>query len=104
MIVFMDRHNVTLVDREHSRREAEHPWRSWYKSPIWKTIKRHRLVEEPNCRQCASEGKMVPASHVAHIEHHQGKWALFVKYDNTQSVCHKHLAELRHSRHGGLAH
>ena len=58
----------------------------------------------PNCRQCASEGKMVPASHVAHIEHHQGKWALFVKYDNTQSVCHKHLAELRHSRHGGLAH
>ena len=103
MIVSMHRHNITLVDREHGR-EAEHPWRSWYKSPIWKTIKRHRLVEEPNCRQCASEGKMVPASHVAHIEHHRGDWALFAKYDNTQSLCHKHLVQRRHSRPGGLAH
>jgi len=53
----MDRHNVTLVDREHSRREAEHPWRSWYKSPIWKTIKRHRLVEDPIVDNVLAKGK-----------------------------------------------
>ena len=43
----MDRHNINFIDRyEDGRRKAEHSWRSWYKSPIWKTIKRHRLVEE----------------------------------------------------------
>ena len=90
----MDRHNINLSDhREHNRHKADCPWRAWYKSPIWKTIKRHRLVEEPNCRKCASEGKTVPASHVAHIEHHQGEWALFAKYDNTKSLCHKHLSQ-----------
>ena len=101
----MDRHNINLSDRrEHNRRKAECPWRAWYKSPIWKTIKRHRLVEEPNCRKCATEGRTVPASHVAHIEHHKGEWAFFAKYDNTQSLCHKHLSQHRHSNPGNLAH
>jgi hypothetical protein len=100
----MHRHNIDLADREQSRGKAEHPWRSWYKSPIWKAIKRHRLVEEANCRKCASEGKTVPATNVAHIVHHQGDWALFAKYDNTQSLCHKHLIQHRHSGPGGLAH
>jgi len=103
-MVFVDRSNVVLADREHTRQKTEHPWRSWYKSPIWKTIKRHRLVEEPNCRKCASEGTPVPASHVAHSEHHRGDWALFAKYANTQSLCHKHLVQHRHSRPGDLAH
>jgi 5-methylcytosine-specific restriction enzyme A len=96
----MDPHNVKLANRDHSS-QAE--WRSWYRSPIWKTIKRHRLVEEPKCRKCASEGKAVPATHVTHIEHHQGDWALFTKYDNTQSLCHKHLVRRRHSGPGDLA-
>jgi len=101
----LNRHNINLSGhREHSRRKAECAWRSWYKSPIWKTIKRHRLVDEPNCRKCASEGKTVPASYVAHVEHHQGEWALFAKYDNTQSLCHKHLTEHRHSNPGSLVH
>ena len=43
------------------------PWRSWCKSPIWKSIRRHRLAEEPHCRQCALEGRTVVASHVDHI-------------------------------------
>jgi 5-methylcytosine-specific restriction protein A len=103
-MVFMDRSNIVLADREHIRQNTEHPWRAWYKSPIWKTIKRHRLIEEPNCRKCASEGKAVPASHVAHIQHHRGDWALFATYANTQSLCHKHLVQHRHSRLGGLAH
>ena len=103
-LFFMDRHNIDRIDhREDGRRKAEHPLRSWYKSPIWKTIKRHRLVEEPNCRKCASEGKAMPASHVAHIENHRNDWALFTKYDNTQSLCHKHLIHHRHSSADGLA-
>src|ERR1700745_3953492 len=94
----MDQQSINLSDRERSRRKPEHPWSSWYKSPIWKSIKRHRLVEEPNCRKCASEGKTVPACLVVHIEHHQGDWVLFARYDNTQSLCQKHLVQHKHLR------
>jgi hypothetical protein len=65
-------------------------WRTWYKSPIWKAIKRHRLIQEPNCRLCAQEGRTVIATHVAHIEPHRGKWSLFASYENTQSLCARH--------------
>ena len=81
----MDRLNINRIDqREDGKLKAEHPLRSWYKSPIWKAIKRHRLVQEPNCRKCANEGKSRPARHVAHIENHRNDWALFAKYANTQ--------------------
>ena len=66
---------------------AEPPWRSWCKSPTWKSIRRHRLADEPQCRQCAIEGRTVAASHVDHIEPHLGQWLLFFKYENTQSLC-----------------
>ena len=52
-----------------------------YKSPIWKSIRRHRLHEEPQCRECAIEGRTVPASHVDHIEPHRGEWSLFMQYE-----------------------
>ena len=100
--MYMDQHGSNLANREDSRREAEHQWRSWYKSPVWKTIKRHKLVEEPNCRKCASYGETVPASYVAHLEYHRGDWALFAKYDNTQSLCHKHFVQQRRSGYGSL--
>jgi 5-methylcytosine-specific restriction enzyme A len=69
---------------------AEPPWRSWCKSPTWKSIRRHRLADEPQCRQCAIEGRTVAASHVDHIEPHLGQWLLFFKYENTQSLCPHH--------------
>jgi hypothetical protein len=95
----MDLNGINLASRADSERG---PWRSWYKSPVWKTIKRHKLVEEPNCRKCASEGETVPASYVAHLEYHRGDWALFAKYDNTQSLCHKHFVQQRRSGYGSL--
>lgn len=80
-----DRHGL-----HDSRRKVEQPWRSWCKSPTWKSIRRHRLVKEPQCRQCAIEGRTVAASHVDHIEPHLGEWSLFFKYENTQSLCVRH--------------
>src|SRR6187200_637094 len=67
-------YNIELtidLNRGHdTRRRAEPPWRSWCKSPIWKSIRRHRLAEEPGCRQCAIEGRTVVASHVDHVDPH----------------------------------
>lgn len=82
---------TTDRDRSHdTKHRGEPPWRAWYKSPIWKSIRRHRLAEEPRCRQCMIEGRTAAASHVDHINPHLGQWALFFKYENTQSLCTRH--------------
>ena len=76
-----------LGRREGSTTKRAEPWREWYKSPIWKSIKRHRLVQEPNCRLCVQEGRTVIATHVAHV---QPLESLFTSYENTQSLCARH--------------
>jgi hypothetical protein len=68
-------------------------WREWYKSPVWKSIKRHRLVQEPSCRLCAQEGQNVIATHVAHVRPYEGHKSLFTSYENTQSLCARHYKE-----------
>ena len=86
-----------------TRRRGEQPWRSWCKSPTWKSIRRHRLSEEPECRQCAIEGRKVTASHVDHVEPHLGQWLLFFRYENTQSLCaHHHNMTRQHEKRGQL--
>ena len=101
----MPHYNIGLtidLDRWHdTRRRVEPPWRSWCKSPTWKSIRRHRLAEEPRCRQCAIEGRIVAASHVDHIEPHLGQWLLFFKYENTQSLCAHHHHRLNHTEKRG---
>src|SRR4029079_15009737 len=88
----MVEHSISpKLERDRSRRDRrEQPWASWYRSPIWKAIKSHRLAAEPQCRECAVEGRAEPASHVDHIEPHQGEESLFMQYENTQSLCRHH--------------
>ena len=88
---------LTIESHQHNGKE-ERPWRSWYKSPVWKAIRRHRLAEEPQCRECASEGRTVAAGHVDHVEPHGAEWSLFMKYENTQSLCDHHHNAHRHQR------
>ena len=90
----MPHYNTGLTidrDRWHDTRRGVEPlWHSWCKSPIWKSIRRHRLAEEPRCRQCTIEGRTVAANYVDHINPHLGQWLLFFKYENTQSLCAYH--------------
>src|SRR6476661_5357720 len=97
--------DVLESDRpRHDTRRIKRPWDSWSRSPIWKSIRRHRLVEEPQCRECAIEGRTVPANHVDHVEPHRGEWSLFMQYDNTQSLClHHHNAHRYQERSGKAA-
>ena len=76
--------------RYRRKPSLEHPWRVWFKSPVWKSIRRHRLAQEPRCRQCAIEGGVVTASHVGHVGSHKGEPSLFFNYANTQSLCARH--------------
>jgi hypothetical protein len=92
----------TFDQWDNSNPRAEPSWRSWHKSPIWKSIKRHRLAAEPCCRYCAMEGRTVVASYVDHVRPHSGQWLVFIKYENTQSLCSHHhhvLKQARRSRH-----
>jgi len=73
--------NIDFGSWQHNTPRADPPWRSWCKSPIWKSIRRHRLAEEPLCRQCAIEGRTVAASHVDHVDPHRGQLLLFFKYE-----------------------
>jgi hypothetical protein len=62
--------------RHDTRRVEQAAWASWYRLPIWKSIRRHRLAEEPQCRECAIEGRTVAVGHVDHVEPHRGDWSL----------------------------
>jgi 5-methylcytosine-specific restriction enzyme A len=75
---------------QDTRRPVEPLWRCWCKSPIWKSIRRHRLAEEPRCRQCAIEGRTEAANYVDHVKPHLGRRSLFFQYENTQSLCAHH--------------
>lgn len=79
-----------MIEPEDLKRGKEPPWREWYRSPIWKAIKRHRLTEAPHCQECAKVGREVAATRVAHVEPHRGDKCLFMKYENTQSLCDRH--------------
>ena len=103
----MTQHSISpKLERDrsgHDTRRNEQAWASWYKSPIWKSIRRHRLAEESQCRECAIEGRTLPASHVDHIEPHQGEWSLFMQYENTQSLCLRHHNAHRYQERCGNA-
>jgi hypothetical protein len=92
----MPNRNNSIFKAELDPRHNIHSWRCWYKTPTWKSIRRHRLAQEPRCRACAAEGQTVVASHVDHVEPPQGEWSLFVKYENTRSLCARHHNALRH--------
>ena len=103
----MTQHSLSpKLERDRSRhdtRRVEQAWTAWYRSPIWKSIRRHRLAEEPHCRDCEIEGRTVPASHVDHIEPHRGEWLLFMQYENTQSLCLRHHNAHRYQEKCGNA-
>jgi hypothetical protein len=84
-----------LGGHESSTTKRLQLWREWYKSPIWKSIKRHRLIQEPNCRICGQEGRPVSATHVAHVRPYEGHESLFTSYENTQSLCARHYKQQR---------
>ena len=103
----MTQHSISpKLERDRSRhdtRRVEQAWASWYRSPIWKSIRRHRLAEEPQCRECAIEGRTIPANQVDHIEPHRGEWSLFMQYENTQSLCRRHHNAHRYQERSGKA-
>lgn len=69
-------------DRDAGRRRDQ-PWRAWYNTETWQSLRAIQLARQPTCEAC----RRAPAT-VAHHRHpHGGRWELFADPSNLQSVC-----------------
>lgn len=68
------------------RRDAEKPWRRWYKLQRWKTLRLIVLARFPSCTRCLPE-RVTPSTVADHIKPHRGDPALFWDLDNLTGLC-----------------
>ena len=83
-------------------RKPSAPRLSYYSHKAWKDLRKLRLQAEPLCRLCREQHQLTPATIVDHITPHRGDWALFIAYDNTQSLCvtHHNVSKQRDEHRG----
>src|SRR4029453_6963080 len=85
------------------RSAAAQAYRSWYKTPQWRELRRRRLEAEPLCRTCRRLGRNIPATIVDHIRAHKGDAGLFFAFANTQSLCVTHHSSNKQRAERGIA-
>ncbi len=83
----MSRRNADVQRAYDYRREQSLPWRKWYRTAAWQSIRKRRMAADPLCVRCLAHGKTVPTTTINHIKPHRGDRALFFCYGNTESVC-----------------
>lgn len=70
-----------------SRRVTPSTYASPYNSKRWRTERLEHLRNEPFCRFCAEQGRMIPAAVIDHIKPWRGDLSLFWNRANWQSLC-----------------
>jgi len=53
-------------------RRLNQPWRAWYQTKEWQSIRARQLHQEPSCRLCSEASVRTPATVVDHIDPHRG--------------------------------
>lgn len=91
----MTPHQQAQLVRARAREERMHDMHArLYKLAEWRDpvigMRIRRLREEPTCRECRAERRVSAATDVDHVIPHKGSIALFMDYENTQSLCHSH--------------
>lgn len=59
----------------------------WYTKPRWRERRARQLRNEPLCRFCVKQGRVVAADVADHVEPHKGDEGKFW-YGELQSLCH----------------
>ena len=72
-------------DFDRYRRKAK-PWRRFYGTVEWQTLRTAQLIAEPYCERCQPKGYVVRATVVHHKKPHRGDWQLFVTGE-LESLC-----------------
>lgn len=76
------------ASREYElRRRATKPWRKWYTTPQWQSLRANQLSKQPLCERCLSRGIVTRATVAHHIEPHKGNPTLFYNPANLASSC-----------------
>ena len=58
-----------------------------YSSRAWRKLRDRKREANPLCEPCERNGKVTAATSVDHIKKHEGDRALFLDWDNLQSIC-----------------
>ena len=74
------------ANKAYEERRKLLPWRSWYGTARWQSIRALQLQDEPLCRRCQVAERVVPATVCDHITPHKGDLALFW-HGPFQSLC-----------------
>lgn len=82
---------LTQRTASHRKRDADAkrrdtPWRAWYKTPRWKSLREAQLSLQPLCQMCLEDEVVEAATACDHVEPHRGDEALFW-HGALQSLC-----------------
>jgi hypothetical protein len=73
------------------------PWRQWYGTPRWRTLRKGQLADQPLCQFCAEDGRVTAATVVDHLENHKGDPTVFWAgpFQSLCGPCHSRHAQRR---------
>lgn len=76
--------------RHDAKRRIEQPWRRFYKTSTWQTLRSIQLRAQPLCERCMKRGRITSATTVNHVIPHKGDWTLFVAgpFESLCKRCH----------------
>jgi 5-methylcytosine-specific restriction protein A len=76
------------------------PWAHLYRTQRWRRMAKHQVdVDEPLCRMCKAEGRLVQAEIADHVKPHRGDENKFWNGE-LQSLCARHhLRKLNHEQY-----
>jgi len=65
----------------------------FYMSKEWRNMREYVLSNEPLCRMCKEEGRLIGATDVDHVRDITERPDLCLEYSNLQSLCKKHHSQ-----------
>lgn len=61
-----------------------------YRTARWRRLRASKLLEDPFCAHCRTEGRRRPWDELDHVIPHKGDLQLFWDEGNLQGLCRKH--------------
>lgn len=88
----------------HNQTDMRKLRQSAYNTTAWRKLRETYLKQNPLCEECLNLGRVTAASSVHHIKspflNGSVNQALFLDFDNLESICHDCHAELHNKEQG----
>ncbi len=83
-------HQVAQRKKDYDKQRDQSPWRKWYRSARWYSIRDYHKAKHPWCVECQKGGQLVEWTQLDHIVPHRGDYELFWAASNRQGLCDLH--------------